>query len=197
MAPVEPHQIHPRIRLWQRFDPSLKTDLFSTAIATAAGLFLVDPIPLPDSALSQLNEMAPVAGIIVTNSNHRRASDEFSERFSVPVIARGDTFPNQKPARFSSVKSGDLIPGDIEVIAIEGAVEGEIALYESGDAGTLILGDALINLEPYGFALLPRKYCLDEKEMRHSLRQLLPKSAERILFAHGMPIVAKASRRLS
>ena len=82
------------------------------------------------------------------------------------------------------------------MIAIEGAGPGEIALYYPADNGTLILGDALINFEPYGFTFLPRKYCSNEKEMRQSLRKLLDYKAERMLFAHGMPILSGASERL-
>ena len=82
------------------------------------------------------------------------------------------------------------------MIEIEGAVDGEIALYHADNRGTFIVGDALINWDPYGFAFLPRKYCLNEKRMRRSLRQLLARPAERILFAHGTPLLSGASARL-
>ena len=78
----------------------------------------------------------------------------------------------------------------------EGAVAGEIALYQPSNRGTLIVGDALINFEPHGFTFLPRKYCQNEKQMRHSLRQLVSRPAERILFAHGTPILSGATARL-
>ena len=80
--------------------------------------------------------------------------------------------------------------------AIGGAAPGEIALYSSGEDGTLIMGDALIHFEPYGFTFLPPKYCTNFKEMRKSLRDLLTYDVKRMLFAHGMPIVANANRRL-
>jgi len=54
----------------------------------------------------------------------------------------------------------------------------------------------LINFEPYGFSFLPRKYCLNEKQMRSSLHQLLARPAERMLFAHGVPILSGATARL-
>jgi glyoxylase-like metal-dependent hydrolase (beta-lactamase superfamily II) len=82
------------------------------------------------------------------------------------------------------------------VLGIEGAAAGEIALHYAPDSGTLIVGDALINFEPYGFTFLPGKYCSNEKEMRRSLQRLLGYEAERILFAHGTPILSGASDRL-
>jgi glyoxylase-like metal-dependent hydrolase (beta-lactamase superfamily II) len=191
VRPAHLHHIHPRITLCQTFDPTVKTDLFSTAITVADQLFLIDPIDLPEVQLGELCHNAPVAGIVVTNANHPRASLQLSERLSAPIFARENAFADTKP--ISPIKPGDSIGNALEVIQVEGAVEGEIALYESGDGGTLILGDALINLDPYGLTFLPRKYCLDQKRMRRSLRQLLDKSAERILFAHGTPILSRAS----
>jgi hypothetical protein len=60
----------------------------------------------------------------------------------------------------------------------------------------MVIGDALINFEPYGFGLLPAKYCSNFKLMRRSLSQLLDYSFERMLFAHGMPILSRARERL-
>lgn len=94
------------------------------------------------------------------------------------------------------LNSGALIGGDLEVIEIEGAVSGEIVLYLPSNGGTVLVGDALVNFEPYGFTFLPRKYCLNEKQMRKSLYQLLARPAERMLFAHGTPILSGASTRL-
>ena len=77
-------------------------------------------------------------------------------------------------------------------IAIEGAPAGEIAIYADADGGSLVIGDALINMGSYGFTFLPAKYCANHKQMRRSLRKLLDYEFERILFAHGLPIVANA-----
>ena len=59
-----------------------------------------------------------------------------------------------------------------------------------------IIGDALINFAPYGFTFLPAKYCSNQKQMRQSLGKLLAYKAERMFFAHGLPILSAASERL-
>ena len=105
-------------------------------------------------------------------------------------------FPDKTPSEFRRIADGDEICGELRAIGIEGAVPGEIILHYALDGGTLIVGDALINFEPYGFTFLPGKYCSNEKEMRRSLRKLLDYKAERIFFAHGMPILSGASNRL-
>ncbi len=190
------HQLLPGLWAWQSYDSSVKADLFSSAIQTSAGIYIVDPIALPEADLRRLSEGAPVGGIIVTNANHPRASSTYSDRFSAPIFGGARSFPDLNPARFAEAKKGAAIGGELEVIEIEGAVAGEIALYHASNGGTLIVGDTLINFEPYGFSFLPRKYCLNEKQMRSSLQQLLARPAERLLFAHGTPILSGASQRL-
>lgn len=190
------HQLLPGFWVWQSYDSSVKVDLFSSAIRTSAGIHIVDPIALADANLRELSEAATIAGIIVTNANHSRASSSYSDCFSAPILAAAQSFPDLKPARFTEARNGTAIGGELEVIQIEGAVAGEIALYHASNGGTLIVGDALINFEPYGFTFLPRKYCLNEKQMRSSLHQLLTRPAERMLFAHGVPILSGATARL-
>jgi hypothetical protein len=81
-------------------------------------------------------------------------------------------------------------------VAIEGGPNGETAIHFAGTQGTMVIGDALINFEPYGFTLLPAKYCSNFKLMRRSLAKLLDYPFERMFFAHGMPILVHARDRL-
>jgi len=189
-------QVTPTLFFWQNYDPAVKADLFSTALVTPSGTLLVDPIPLHDSQLLLLSQHGSIAGIVMTNANHQRAATFFADQFSAPIFAQRASFPDRNSSRFVEVGSGPKICDELEVIAIEGAVAGEIALYQPPNGGTLITGDALINFEPYGFTFLPRKYCANEKEMRRSLGKLLLYRAERIFFAHGTPILAGAGARL-
>jgi hypothetical protein len=189
-------RIAPYLALWHCYDAAVKAELYSTCLLTSDGACLVDPIPLESEALDELVGSARVAGTIVTSSNHDRASSRFAEQFSVPIFARRDAFPDKTPDEFTSVADGEEICDELRVIGIEGAGPGEIALYHPADNGTLIVGDALINFEPYGFTFLPGKYCSNEKEMRRSLRKLSACRAERMLFAPGMPILSGASDRL-
>jgi len=199
-------RVAPSLLIWKSYDPALKADLFSTAITTRNGTFLVDPIPLADAALAQLLNAGSVTGVIVTNSNHLRASADFADRFSIPIFAHPHSFPDQRFPRTkvrqsnglvrSRVGDGSKICDELAVITIDGAAAGEIVLHYTPNGGMLIIGDALINFEPYGFTFLPHKYCSNEKEMRRSLRKLLTRKAERMLFAHGPPIQSAASARL-
>jgi hypothetical protein len=169
--------IAPGLFLWRAYDASIKTELFSTGLSNSSGTYLVDPIPLASSAVGLL---ANIVGVIVTNENHERSATDFAGQFNVPIYsARSQSFP-----------------ADLTAVGIEGAAAGEIAVYSNVAGGVIIIGDALINFEPYGFTFLPDKYCTDSKLMRRSLAKLLDYSFERMLFAHGTPIQSKAHQRL-
>lgn len=193
---LELESVTPRISLWHNYDPSAKADLFSTALCTSDGVVIVDPIPLAAAALNQLDQLGRVSGVIITNVNHLRNAVEFANKYSVPLFARRETFQMETSPQFNAVADGENISGDLSVIAIEGAAQGEIALHHRSDGGTIVIGDALIHFEPYGFTFLPPKYCLNATEMKISLRKLLGCQADRIFFAHGLPIVSQATERL-
>jgi glyoxylase-like metal-dependent hydrolase (beta-lactamase superfamily II) len=82
----------------------------------------------------------------------------------------------------------------MESLALPGFGPGETAFLHEG---TLIFGDALINLEPEGLSLLPEKYREDKKKSLQSLKELKSLTPEILLFAHGNPIVQDVARRLA
>jgi len=177
---AEIETIGPSLCLWRVYDPALKAELYSTAVTIGERTYLVDPVPLTPSALAQLCSQSAIAGVIVTNENHQRAAPEFAERLKVPIYSDG----------------AQTFPSGLTAVQIEGAVRGEIAVHSDAGAGVVVMGDALINFEPYGFTFLPAKYCSNVKVMRRSLLKLLAYSFDRMLFAHGTPILVGARRRL-
>ena len=184
------------IAIWHAYNPEVKAELYSTCLATGAGTYLVDPILLQREAFDEMMGSGPVAGIVLTNSNHHRAAAQFAKQFSVPIFAHPETFPNDQTGQLTLVADGDEICDQLRVMGIAGGPLGEIVLHYAVGGGTLIVGDALINFEPHGFTFLPAKYCSNQKLMRQSLRKLLDYKAEQMFFAHGAPIVSAASERL-
>jgi glyoxylase-like metal-dependent hydrolase (beta-lactamase superfamily II) len=178
--------------IWYAHDPAVKADLFSTAFAARNELTVVDPIALPASYRSELDSLGPVTRIVVTNANHLRDTVNFS--CSAPIFA-----PTELNAELphNNALSDGLQVGPFRAIKIDGAADGEFALYQPDDGGALIVGDALINFEPHGFDLLPQKYCNNQKQMIRSLRRLLDLDFNRIFFAHGNPIVTRAREQLA
>ena len=181
--------------LWQAYDPALKSDLFSSAAKCGGRLFLIDPIPLAAGPLAELTADGDVAGVLVTNSNHPRTAAAFARQFGTTILAAAPVAAELGDARMQPIAEGEILPG-LAAIPLEGAAPGEMAFHFAENGGTLVIGDALIHFEPYGFTLLPAKYCSNQKQMRGSLRQLLDWPFERLLFAHGSPILSAARARL-
>jgi hypothetical protein len=183
------------IALWRAYDPSVKADLYSSAVTTPSGSYLVDPIPLQPEAEARLASETKIAGIILTNENHERAAALFAQKFRAPIYADAALARATQLAGVRSIQEVSLAE-EMKPIRIDGGPAGEIAVLFAVGSGTMVVGDALINFEPYGFDLLPAKYCSNFKLMRRSLSKLLDHSFERMLFAHGTPITSHARDRL-
>ncbi len=197
MTPAdEVFQVSAALHYWQTYDPSVKSDLFSAALQTSGGLLLVDPIPLQPKLFQTLTSGRTIAGVFVTNANHCRIAVELAAKFGTPIFAHRDTCAACESSAAREVEPGEKFLSDATAIEIEGAAAGEMVIHHGADGGALIVGDALINFEPYGFTFLPPKYCSNAKQMRRSLHQLLDYDFERMLFAHGTPLIHSARQRL-
>ncbi|HEY2102628.1 MAG TPA: hypothetical protein VGH08_05185, partial [Chthoniobacterales bacterium] len=181
----------PHFALWHAYDRAAKVELFSTAVATADGLVVVDPVKLESSARNDFEALGPVASIVISNANHRRASDLFRNDYAAPIFAPVELADEDFTA--SKLAEGEI--NGLQIVAIDGAAPGEFAIYDQRDGGTLIVGDTLINFDPYGFDFLPPKYCTNHKVMIRSLKRFLDFEFERLLFAHGLPITSRAKEK--
>ena len=192
---VELDQISPEVFVWHRYDHAVKAELFCTGIGVESGVWLIDSILIARAELAAVIGPRTVQGIIVTNVNHARDAGELSTLLGAAVFAHDDAVAELELPPQVEILSSSAI-AQLAVIPIVGAPRGEIALHCGRDGGTLVVGDALINMGSYGFTFLPAKYCEDSKLMRRSLRRLLDLRFERLLFAHGTPIVSAARQRL-
>jgi hypothetical protein len=203
-------QINPRVAFWQAYEPAVKCDLSCCALKCQEGWVWVDPIGL--AAMDALLAEAPPVAIVLTNGNHARASAALRERLGVPVIAhtdaRAELAADVTVDRWVAGEDVLLFP-ELRAFRIHGAGPGEMALLltpglaqvNEGAAGTcpgniLVLGDAVVNVEPVGFAFLPDKYCEDPLALRESVGKLLRFDFELLTFAHGVPLVAGPKDKL-
>lgn len=191
----EIHVLSPELCVWQVYEPAVKCDVTSTALRFGEKLVLIDPIPLADPALEELERLGKPELIICTSGNHARAAAEFRERFDAPIGAHPDA---QRELGFEidlPIEPGRTAAGALDFIALPGAALGEIAVYDP--RGVLCVGDALIHLPPHGLALLPDKYCADAKLLCRSLQNLLRREFRVLTFAHGWPLTESAHQRLA
>src|SRR5436309_13107613 len=104
--------------IWQAYDQAAKSDLFSSAIVTASGICIVDPIPLREAPFAQFHGQGVIAGVVITNASDLRESAQFAERFSVPIFAHRAVFPDRAPAQFSEVVCGSEVSDGLNVTGV-------------------------------------------------------------------------------
>jgi len=189
-------EVSPGILVWRAYDSKSKADLFSTALTTHTGTYVVDPIPLASDGLRTLRAQPVAAGIFLTNVHHARAAAEFARALSLPIFAHGELSDTPDFPQAIAVQDGEEFSRGLTAVALDGGPVGEMALHYNNNGGTIVVGDALINFEPHGFGVLPAKYCQNANLLRQSLKKLLNYTFERMLFAHGMPILAGARAQL-
>ena len=179
----------PGIRIWSAFSPEHKVDLGSSAVLTAEGWWIFDPIPIdPDQSGPAFDR---VAGVLLTNANHERDSARWCDRFGCRRWAAPDAVG--LPDGIERWSGPDPFPGWI-LVPLSGGASGETAFLRP-ERSLLVVGDALVNLPERGLEVLPDKYCTDPIRLRQSLRQL--PVADLILTAHGTPFTAQEYSSLS
>ena len=155
---------------WHAYDPSCKAELWSTAYFGNELTILFDPIDWPKDTPVP----SGVVQIVKTNANH----DRNCQALLHPLSAHLSTHPPE-----------------FHPIPLPGGGEGETAYFHQS-TGTLVVGDALIHLDPHPLMPLPEKYCTEPQLLRTSLKQLLDLPIQRIFFAHGAPILHDALTKL-
>jgi len=197
MQPVDDlQQVTAGLWFWQGYEPSVKADLSSAALQIGGSLYFIDPILLADEPLDLLVSAARPAGIVLTNGNHERAAAAYREKFKAPIFAHGNAEGEFSIGIDHWLGDGSSIDGVLTAVHLPGAAKGEIAIHATAGGGVMLVGDALIHIEPQGVSFLPGKYCTDAKLMKKSLRKLLQFSFEAMTFAHGLPVVSGAKKRL-
>ena len=179
---------------WSVYEPSVKCDLSCTAIKSRRGLVIIDPIPLAIPAWQELLEIAPLRAILLTNGNHVRDSDRLRKEYRIPIITAPLTHRDITELKPDIVLMETENLYGIVPISIPGATAGETAFLS--ETGTLVIGDAVINLDgEKGLELLPDKYCVDAEQNRASLRKLLNFDFNILTFAHGTPVTSHAKEK--
>ncbi len=192
-------EISSGVWIWHAYDQSVRSELYSTAVAAEFGLVIIDPIDLVHDAFHQLAKHAPAAAIVLTNGNHSRAAARFRERFGAPVFAHNDAVGELTTFVDGALRPGRPVAGNLEVLQLPGAGLGEIALFHRKAEGGchLHFGDALVNLDPNGLIVLPEKYCLSPNRLAQSLKLIPDEHLSVVTFAHGEPLLDEATEQLA
>jgi hypothetical protein len=182
---------------WTCFRESIRQDVSSYWIEPAG--IVIDPMVPPDVGLEWWEERdVQPQQVVLTIGLHWRDSDEFVERFGIPVRApaaareRYDDEGLDRP--FEKYESGDEVAPGVTAVGIGAIAPDESALHIAHGPGAVAIADGLIRGRagaPLGF--VPDSLMGDDAErvkdgLRESFRGLLTRHWDAVLLAHGDPI---------
>lgn len=183
-------QLHrPDLWCWSQFDRARNLDFHSYAWIRQGGNVVVDPVPLSDHDCGHLRELGGVEHVVVTNSDHLRATDALVQAFGADVVA-----PKAELGRIEApvarwLEDGDEVVPGLRAVALNGSkTPGELALVLEPD--TLITGDLVRSFAAGRLHLLPDAKLCDKQAALASLSSLVEQvpGLEAVLVGDGWPV---------
>ena len=120
---------------WSRIDDERDLDFNTTVWARADGCVVVDPLPLSPHDEEHLRKLGGVSLIVVTNSDHTRATVELRALFAGARVAAPGSERDAITAKLGNVTvdrwlgDGDVVVAGMRALALHGSkTPGELAL---------------------------------------------------------------------
>ncbi|MCY1074227.1 MBL fold metallo-hydrolase [Archangium lansingense] len=174
---------------WSVFDESRNLDFHSALWVRPEGNVVIDPLPLSAHDAAHLRSLGGVAWVVVTNSEHVRATRELVSTFGAKVAgprAEADTFPLKCDR---SLATGDaLVPGLVATELHGSKTPGELAL--TLEDTTLVTGDLIRGHVGGRLNLLPEAKLKDPAKARASVSELVASwpRIDAVLVGDGWPV---------
>ena len=168
----------------------------STFIAHPDGNIVVDPLPLSSEDAREIGERGGLRYVVITNTDHARASLEVARAFNAHIVAREpDASALPFPVDRVIVQAEALAEGII-ALGFEGLkTAGEFALHLPARRAA-ILGDALWG-EPAGaLRMLPDEKLGDPVKAVRALQRLWALRLDMLIVGDGTAILHDADRVL-
>lgn len=186
----------PALYGWSRFDEARNLDFHSVLWVRPEGNVVIDPLPLSAHDAAHLRSLGGVAWVVVTNSEHLRATRELVADFGAKVAgprAEADSFPLRCDRWLAE---GDvLVPGLVALEMHGSKTPGELALLLEGT--TLVTGDLVRGHLGGRLNLLPDAKLKDPTRARASVRGLLSwPRIDAVLVGDGWPVFRRGREAL-
>ena len=181
---------------WSTFDTARNLDFHGTLWVRPEGNVVIDPVALTDHDARHLDALGGAAWVIVTNSDHVRATRAVVERTGARVAgpaAEREAFP---VACDRWLTDGEELVAGLTVFELEGSkTPGELAVLIGGH--TLVTGDLVRAHRAGSLAMLPEAKPTDRAKALASVRRLadIP-GVEAVLVGDGWPVFRDGGARL-
>ena len=155
------------VQTWSVLVPDKGYTFNGYAIATEEGTVVIDPPEPTEDGWGAVDLLEPFAGVWITNRNHGRAAAAFRDRYGTTVYAHEADAERLEAGADQTVRGGERLPGEIELIHVPGKSPGEIALHLPRSRA-LVIGDLVIGVPAGELSTYPDKV-IDDKEAAASL----------------------------
>ena len=181
---------------WSSFDRARNLDFHSVLWVREGGNVAIDPLPLSDDDADHVAALGGVAWVVVTNSDHLRATADLVQRFRARVAAPdAERETLDHPVDRWLADGDELVPG-LLALALDGSkTPGELALVLDGT--TLITGDLVRGHRGGALNLLPDPKLRDRAAALASVRRLAALDAvDAVLVGDGWHVFRDGHARL-
>ena len=188
---------------WTAFRATIGMDVSSYWIEPAG--IVIDPMAPPDAGLDWWDgrDVQPQQ-VVLTIGLHWRDSDEFAERFGVPVRAPAAAAHRfeEDDREWQRYEPGDELAPGVTAVEVGAIAPDETALHIAHGPGAVAIADGLIKADGEGsLEFVPDFLMGDDPEtvktgLRDSLRGLLERDWDALLLAHGDPVASGGRRAL-
>ena len=184
---------------WSVFSEEKKLNFNGYFIPTQHPLFgnvVIDPPPVSDLDLAQMETLGSVQQILITNRNHIRWSCELREKFNAEIRMNSADAQSEDMISDHNFGDGDMLAGFLKAVVIpDNKSPGETALYWE-EKKILFLGDALIGKPPGDVSLLPPEKYADIEKARAGIQVLDLLNFDSLLMGDGDPIVTGGKKAI-
>ena len=187
------------VYIWSVFSEEKKLNFNGYFIPTQHPLFgnvVIDPPPVSDLDLTQMETLGSVQHILITNRNHIRWSRELQEKFDAEIRMNSADAQSEDMISDHNFGDGDMLAGFLKTVVIpDNKSPGETALYWEKKK-ILFLGDALIGKPPGEVPLLPPEKYADIEKSRAGIKVLDPLNFNSVLMGDGEPILTGGKKAI-
>lgn len=200
-------KISPRVSVWSEIHGAARNEPYPwnsyvIHIPEEGALALVDPLPMAEEEVEELERIGTPTHILLTCEYHLRASETYRERWGCKLLANEAEADRYEVRLDGTFRDRQRLWGAIDLIFVPGNYYPETALLVREGGGVLIIGDLLSGGRkdcgiPEGeLGLAFPDYVEDLAGSRRSMARLLEADYEDACFGHGTPIRERPKEKL-
>ena len=163
---------------------------------------MIDPLPLSDAEIKQIEALGVPTHIILTCSYHERSSAQFRQKWGCEILLHENYMREAEIEFDGTFQDRDVLWNLLEVVGVPDVRHREEVCFYLIPDGVLIVGDLLsggradCGIPDGELGFKDPAYLVDLAKARRSLKTLLHLEFNALCFGHGKPILSGAKDAL-